>query len=153
MPDPGGPEIQMSVRPDGSSSLYVKLSHPVSVEPTFSGTHLEYALIGTRIPIRNNENPLITTHFGTQVVSARLVLEDHAKGKGKRRGKAKTAPLVADAARLVIETREAVKPQHKMLRNADGSAVLVIDFARPSKAPAPEPDIIAPPSRQSAPQQ
>jgi hypothetical protein len=144
--------------PDGSSRLYVKLSHPVSVEPTFSGTHLEYALIGTRIPIKNNENPLITAHFGAQVVSARLVLEDHANananaksgGKGKRRGKVRAAPpLVADSARLVIETREAVKPQYKMLRNADGSAVLVIDFARPSKTPAPEPDVIAPPPKAS----
>jgi hypothetical protein len=137
--------------PDGSSRLFVKLSHPVSVEPTFSGTHLEYALIGTRIPIKNNENPLITTHFGTQVVSARLVLEDHANAnakssKGKKRGKIKAAPLVADAARLVIETREVVKPPYKMLRNADGSAVLVIDFARPSKTPAPEPDVIAQPA-------
>jgi hypothetical protein len=133
---------------DGSSSLYVKLSHPVSVEPTYSGTHLEYALIGTRIPIRNNENPLITTHFGAQVVSARLVVEDraNAKGRGKKRSRAKaTPPLVADAARLVVETREAVKPQYKMLRNSDGSAVLVIDFARPSKTPAPEPDVVAPP--------
>lgn len=135
---------------DGSSRLYVKLSHPVSVEPTFSGTHLEYALIGTRIPIKNNENPLITSHFGAQVVSARLVLEDHSKGKGKKRGKVKAAvPPVADAARLVIETREAVKPPYKMLRNSDGSAVLVIDFARPSKTPAPEPDVIAPPPKQN----
>lgn len=145
--------------PDGSSRLYVKLSHPVSVEPTFSGTHLEYALIGTRIPIKNNENPLITTHFGAQVVSARLVLEDHAnanaKRKGKKRGKVKAAapPLVADAARLVIETREAVKPPYKMLRNSDGSAVLVIDFARPSKTPAPEPDVLAPPAKQNVQQQ
>ncbi|HVW28150.1 MAG TPA: hypothetical protein VHC69_22460 [Polyangiaceae bacterium] len=130
---------------DGSSRLYVKLSHPVSVEPTYSGKHLEYTLVGARVPIKNNENPLITSHFGAEVVSAQIVVEDHAKGRGKKRGKARSAPLVADAARLVIETREAVKPQHKMLRNSDGSAVLVIDFARPSKTPAPEPDVIAPP--------
>lgn len=129
---------------DGSSRLFVKLSHPVAVEPSFSGTHLEYALVGTRIPIKNNENPLITSHFGAQVVSARLVVEDHTRGKTKKRGKAKVAP-VAGTARLVIETREPVKPPYKMLRNADGSAVLVIDFARPSKTPAPEPDVIAAP--------
>jgi hypothetical protein len=134
--------------PDGSSRLYVKLSHPVSVEPSYSGTHLEYALIGTRIPIKNNENPLITTHFGAQVVSARLVTEDHGKHKGRKRGKVKAAPApapgVADAARLVVETREAVKPQHKMLRNTDATAVLDIDCARPSKTPAPEPDVVRP---------
>ncbi len=136
--------------PDGSSRLYVKLSHPVAVEPTLSGTHLEYVLVGTRIPIRNNKNPLITSHFGAQVVSARLVLEDHStvKGKGRGRKRAKTkvvAPLVADAARLVVETREVVKPLHKMIKNADGSAILVIDFAKPSRPPPPEPDVIAPP--------
>ncbi|HEX4340542.1 MAG TPA: hypothetical protein VH062_31755 [Polyangiaceae bacterium] len=132
---------------DGSSRLYVKLSHPVSVEPTITGTHLEYVLVGTRIPIRNNKNPLITSHFGSQVVSARLVLEDHGKtSKGKKRVKAKVAPLVADAARLVVETREAVTPQHRMVRNSDGTAMLVIDFAKPSKTPPPEPDVIAPPA-------
>jgi hypothetical protein len=130
---------------DGSSRLYVKLSHPVSVEPTQSGTHLTYVLVGTRIPIRNNKNPLITSHFGSQVVSARLVLEDHAKGRGKKRTRGKTASAVADAARLLVETREAVTPQHKMVRNADGTAMLVIDFAKPSKPPPPEPDVIAPP--------
>jgi hypothetical protein len=141
---------------DGSSRLYVKLSHPVSVEPTLSGTHLEYVLIGTRIPIRNNKNPLITSHFGSQVVSARLVLEDHSKGntRSKRRANArrntKSAPLVADAARLVVETREAVTPQHRMVRNADGSAMLVIDFAKPNRPPPPEPDVIATPAATKA---
>lgn len=137
--------------PDGSSRVYVKLSHPVSVEPSYSGKHIEYVLVGTRIPIKNNENPLITTHFGAVVVSARLVLEDHSalNAKARKRGKAKAAAPAApsDAARLVIDTREAVKPEHKMLRNSDGSAVLVVDFARPSKAVPPEPDVIAPPAK------
>src|SRR5260221_296 len=52
---------------DGASRLYVKLSRPVTVQESLSGTHLEYLMIGATIPVRNNENPLITRHFGTQV--------------------------------------------------------------------------------------
>jgi hypothetical protein len=47
----------------------------------------------------------------------------------------------------VVETREPVKPAHRVIRNPDGSAVLIVDFPKPSKPPPPEPDVIAPPSK------
>jgi hypothetical protein len=155
--DTGSAEITFTgfdEAPDGTSHLYVKLTRPVSVEPSLSGTHVEYRLVGTTIPLRNNKNPLITSHFGTQIVSAQLVLEGAPKQKGKRRGKAKAKasppPPPGDGARLVVQTREPVKPHHRVVQNADGSATLVIDFPKPSKPPPPEPDVIAPPPRAMA---
>jgi len=69
---------------DGTSRLYVKLSRAVTVELNSSGTHLEYLLPGATIPISNNKNPLITRHFGVQVVSARLVVEARRRKKKAR---------------------------------------------------------------------
>lgn len=137
-------------QPDGTSRLYVKLSRAVDVEPVSSGTHLEYFLVGATIPIRNNKNPLITRHFGVQVMSARLVSEGPAKEKAKTRKRTKAkAPPQPDTGRLgvrlVIETREPVKPRSRMVKNQDGTAIFIVDFARPSKPPPPEPDVIAPP--------
>ena len=128
---------------DGTSRLYVKLSRPVAVETTSSGTHLEYLLPGATIPISNNKNPLITRHFGVQIVSAQLVIPGATKEKGrtKRRTKAKEPPQAeAQGVRLVVETREPVKPRHRMVKNQDGTAILIVDFPKPSKPPPPEPD-------------
>jgi hypothetical protein len=135
--------------PDGTSRLYVKLSRPVTVETVVSGTHLEYFLPGTTIPIRNNKNPLITRHFGVQVVSAQLVPEGgpKEKRKTKKRAKAKEPPQ-ALGVRLVVETREPVKPRYRIVKNQDGSAVLVVDFPKPSKPPPPEPDVVGGPREQ-----
>ena len=131
---------------DGTSRLYVKLSKAVAVETVVSGRHLEYFLPGTTIPIRNNKNPLITRHFGVQVVSAQLVPEGATKEKRKtkKRAKAKNAPQ-ALGVRLVVETREPVKPRHRMVKNQDGSAILIVDFPKPSKPPPPEPDVVGGP--------
>jgi hypothetical protein len=131
---------------DGASRLYVKLSRAVTVEPASSGTHLEYLLLGATIPIRNNKNPLITSHFGVQVVSARLVDDgaEKQKGKTKKRAKAKPPPPSAGV-RLLVETREAVRPQHRMVKNQDGTATFVVEFPKPSRPPPPEPEVIAPP--------
>jgi len=131
---------------DGTSRLYVKLSKAVAVETVVSGKHLEYFLPGTTIPIRNNKNPLITRHFGVQVVSAQLVPEGATKEKRKtkKRTKAAGAPQPLGV-RLVVETREPVKPRHRMVKNQDGSATLVVDFPKPSKPPPPEPDPVEPP--------
>ena len=49
----------------------------------------------------------------------------------------------------LIETREPVKPAHRLVRNADGSAVFIVDFPKPSKPPPPEPDVIGPPPKQT----
>jgi hypothetical protein len=142
--------------PDGTSHLYVMLTRAVAVEERAAGTHVEYRLVGTTIPLRNNKNPLITSHFGTQVVSAQLVLageSKHAKTKKrtkKTRAAAAPPPAPEDGARLVIVTREAVKPQHRVVQNADGSATFVVTFPKPSKPPPPEADVIAPPPQSAS---
>jgi hypothetical protein len=67
-------------------------------------------------------------------VSARLVVEGGPKGKKK--------PKKGEPSNVLLEVvmREAVKPQHRVVQNADGTATLVVDFPKPSKPPPPEPD-------------
>jgi len=133
---------------DGASRLFVKLSRPVTVQESLSGTHLEYLMIGATIPVRNNENPLITRHFGAQVVTARLVSDRPDKPRRTKGSKNRSKPTgEPESARLIVETREPVKPAHRVVRNADGSAVLIVEFPKPSRPPPPEPDVIAPPPK------
>ena len=115
---------------DGTSRLYVQLTSSVVVDANVVGKKAEYLLHGARIPIRNNKNPLFTQHFVTQVVSARLVPVGQDP-KGRRKHQAKPSDV-----RLVVEMREDAKPQHRVVRNADGSATLVVDFPKPVKPPA-----------------
>jgi OmpA-OmpF porin, OOP family len=131
------------VLPNGTSQLYVHLTEDIPVTETLTGKKAEYVLAGARVPVRNNKNPLLTQHFLSQVVSVRLV----AEGKGKRKGKhAKSGPTEV---RLVVEMREAAKPTHTTQKNPDGSVTLVIDFPKPTKPPAPEPEEAAPPQKAS----
>jgi hypothetical protein len=138
-------------QPDGASRLYVKITRPVTVQESVSGTRAEYVMVGATIPIHNNENPLITRHFGGQVVSAQLVSDRPEKPRRGKGAKAKPKPSTEpEAARLVVVTREPVKPTHRVVQNADGSAVLIVEFPKPSKPPPPEPDVIAPPKAAKA---
>ena len=103
------------------------------MEAKVVGKTAEYRLVGANVPIRNNKNPLLSQHFVSQVVSARLVPDGKGKGKAKAKG-----------ARLVIQMREAAQPTYRLDQNADGTATLVVDFAKPIKAPPPEPEEKAP---------
>jgi hypothetical protein len=126
---------------DGSSRLFVQLSQPTSIEAKVAGKKAEFLITGARVPIRNNKNPLLTRHFTALVVSARLVPEGATRGKGKAKAKSDV--------RLVVEMREAGKPDHRVVRNPDGSATLVIDFPKPVTPPSPEPDE-APPAQKAS---
>jgi hypothetical protein len=123
---------------DGTSRITVELTSTVTVDANVTGRRAEYLLHGARIPIRNNKNPLLTEHFAAVVVSARLIPE----GEGKK-GRKKHEPTRSDV-RLVVEMREAAKPQHRLVRNADGTATLVVDFPKPTKPPAPPADPVPP---------
>ncbi|MBM4363805.1 MAG: hypothetical protein FJ104_14080, partial [Deltaproteobacteria bacterium] len=120
----------------GGARLYVHLSEPVQVEGKLTGTQAEYVLKDAAIPMRNNRNPLITRHFPSLVTSVKLVAPRPAK-KSKR-GKV-TDPGEPDA-RIVVQLREALRPQHRVNKQTDGTAMLVVDFPKPSVEPSPEPD-------------
>jgi OOP family OmpA-OmpF porin len=131
------------VFPDGTSRIYVQLTSSVAVDANVTGKKAEYLLHGARIPIRNNKNPLSAEHFVAEVVNARLVPTGQ-EAKGRKKQKAKTSDV-----RLVVEMRDAAKPQHRLVRNADGTATLVVDFPKPTKPPAPPPDPVAPTKKTS----
>ena len=139
---------------DGGSRLFVQLTKSVDVTQAKAAPHagkmhhtkvasaaakgaaklgvphatslLTITLKGTEIVKRNNENALVTVHFNTPVVRARL------------------APAGRDL-RLVIELRSDVDPQVHVVPAKDGAALLQVDFPGgnylPAGAPsaAPEP--------------
>jgi hypothetical protein len=125
---------------DGTSRLTVQLKGSVPVEAHVTGAKAEYVLVGASIPSRNNRNPLITKEFVSLVTSVRLVPEYADEGtpapskKHKHKHKHHGKPT---GVRLVVDMREDAQPQHRLVTNTDGTAVLTIDFPKPKKAPAP----------------
>src|SRR5262245_58761734 len=51
--------------PDGRSRIYVELTKQVSVDERRADGMLIYVIHDARVPVRNNRNSLITTHFAT----------------------------------------------------------------------------------------
>jgi hypothetical protein len=118
---------------DGSSRIFVKLTTAVPVEARYSGKKIEYIFRGAKVPIRNNKNPLLTTYFGAQVVSARFVQDKKGKGRDK-----------SVDARFEILLREESKPPHKVEKMPDGTAIFTVDLPKPSTPPPPAPDPVPP---------
>jgi hypothetical protein len=99
---------------DGRGIVFVEMSEPVTVEVTRSGQVVEYRLLGARVPLKNNKNPLLLRDFNSSAV---------------------TAVLVADkkSVRLVITLRGAVSPVHRMVSRGKGAALEVELPAPPSR--------------------
>jgi hypothetical protein len=104
--------------PDGSSRIYVEVTRQVTVAERRAEGMLIYVLHDTRVPVRNNRNPLITTHFATPVGRARLL----AAG--------------ADV-ELLIDLRKNTSAAHKMVPGENGGARLEVDFPAGDYPPAP----------------
>ena len=98
---------------DGSSSVIVKLSNPVTVVKSTDGLTLTYTLQNSRVTYRNNRNPLLANYFDSIVESIRL------KPAGKD-------------VQLVIVLRRTAKPNHQVLRSGK-EAALRIDFPKLSR--------------------
>ncbi len=123
---PSGPEVTFAgfrMLEGGGSRIEVELTQDAQADETLRGKKAEYLIRGARIPVRNNRNPLVTREFDSVVLVARLVPE-----RGKR-GKKKAVAGV----RLVVSLREAVKPTHRVVRKADGTATFMVEFPKPSK--------------------
>ncbi len=121
---------------DGSTRLTVELSQPVTYDAKTAPNRLTYVLKGAHIARRNDANPLVTLHFNTPVVSARLV------------------PRGRDLL-FALELRAATTPTVTTDTAKDGGIVLRIEFPKgdylpasdASEAPTPEvPDDDAVPS-------
>jgi hypothetical protein len=106
-----GPEITfMGYRSgaSGAGTLFVELTDTVVVEVSHSGATVEYKRMGTRVPLKNNKNPLLMRDFESSALSAVLV-------PGKK------------SVSLVITLRGKVSPQHRMISRGKG-AVLEVDL-------------------------
>ncbi len=95
--------------------MYIELSGPIAVQARKRGDTLTYTLLDTRVPIRNNQNPLLTNDFPSSIVSAALVNDKKAK-----------------SARLVLVLRDDFQPKHRLLRR-NGGATLEIEL--PARQP------------------
>ena len=95
--------------PDGRSRIYVELSKSVTVDEHKTDQALTFTLHDAQVLVKNNKNPLITTHFATPVSRARLV------------------PAGVDL-NLVLDLRKAQVATHQVVPGDNGSARLEIDF-------------------------
>jgi len=109
---------------DGGSRLFVPLSSKVEVEERRSEGTITYVLKRASVRVRNNTHALVTEHFNTPVLRARLV------------------PRGADV-HLVVELRAATAPTWKLVDQGDGSAALEIAFPAGTFVVG-EPVIVAP---------
>ncbi|HMI84535.1 MAG TPA: hypothetical protein VK550_10600 [Polyangiaceae bacterium] len=95
--------------PDGRSRIYVELTRSVSVDERRAEGVLIYVMHDARVPVRNNRNALITTHFSTPVARARLL-------------------SVGADVELIIDLRKSVSATQKVVPGENGSVRLEVDF-------------------------
>lgn len=96
--------------PGGRGIVFVELTDLVAVEVNRAGQVVEYKLIGARVPLRNNRNPLYLRDFSSSALSAVLVPDKKNK-----------------AVKLVITLRGNVQPTHRISARGKG-AVLEVEL-------------------------
>lgn len=111
--------------PDGRSRIYVELTRSVSVDERRAEGMLIYVIRDARVPVRNNRNALITTHFATPVGRARLL-------KAGR------------DVELIIDLRKNASATQKVVAGENGGARLEVDF--PAGDYPPTPGLFDPPA-------
>ena len=104
---------------DGSSRLFVELTHTANVTERRDAHALSYVIHGAHVVHRNNQNALVTVHFNTPVTRARLL------------------PVHGDVV-FAVELRAASAPVWRMVDGPDGTGVLQIDFPKGSFLPVGE---------------
>lgn|SRR6478735_9983660 len=91
---------------EGTALVYVQLSAPAQVRSSEKGKTLTFTLKGVSVPKKTNTYPLVATHFGSIVETARLVP-----------GKKDTD--------LVIVLRHEAKASAQVVRVGDGAVLEV----------------------------
>lgn len=104
--------------PDGRSRIYVELTRSVSVDERRAEGMLIYVIHDARVPVRNNRNALITTHFATPVGRARLL-------------------KAGSDVELLIDLRKSVSATQKVVAGENGAARLEVDFPAGDYPPVP----------------
>ncbi len=108
------------VLPNGVSELVLRVSKKVDVRMQKSNGRVAFVLPSVQVGVRNNTNPLITTHFETPLARARLVEHE-------------------DGAELVLELREVVVPKFSISEAPGGAMALLITLPRPSRTYSEQP--------------
>ena len=108
--------------PGDRGLIFVEVSELVAVEVTRSGQVVEYKLVGARVPLRNNRNPLLLRDFNSSAMSAVLVPDKPAKGRGAKKQR---------SVRLVVTLRSQVTPTYRMVARGHGAA-LEVELPPPS---------------------
>lgn len=104
--------------PDGRSRIYVELTKAVSVDEQRTNGKLVYIIHDARVPVRNNRNSLITTHFATPVGRARLL-------------------TAGGDVELIIDLRQAASASQKIVAGDNGGVRLEVDFPAGDYPPVP----------------
>ncbi len=108
----------------GGGVLFVEMTKSVEVEVEHKGRRVEYRLVGARVPLRNNRNPLLLRDFDANATSARLVNE---KVKGDKRGKrGKRGKHTPQVVRLVVDLRSDAVPPHRIVQRGQGYALEIV---------------------------
>lgn len=102
------------VLPNGASELVLRVSKKVDVRMQKANGRVAFVLPSVHVGIRNNTNPLITTHFDTPLARAQLV--EHKDGTD-----------------LVLELREVVVPKFSVREAPGGAIALLITLPPPSR--------------------
>lgn len=103
--------------PDGRSFVTIELTGPIAFEVRKSHGTITYTLKDTQVPIRNNQNPLLTNDFPSSVVSAVLSADKKTKD-----------------AYLVLKLRDDFDPKQRLVRRGSGAALEIeLPAARPQK--------------------
>lgn len=98
-----------TMRPDGTSAIFVDLTAPPQVEEHAGKGFVTYVLKDTQVDRANNKNPLETAFYDTPVLRARL-----------------RAIPKEDDAELAIELRADVKPTFKVTTEKGNSRLEIV---------------------------
>ena len=107
--------------PGDRGIVFVELSDAVAVEVSRSGQVIEYRLVGAKVPLKNNKNPLLMRDFKSSALSAVLVADKPSRKHKQHR---------VASVRLVITLRGADTPTYRMVSRGKGAA-LEVELAAP----------------------
>jgi OOP family OmpA-OmpF porin len=102
--------------PGGRALVTIELTGPIAVRVKRDHDQISYELVDTKIPMKNNQNPLLTSEFPSSIVSAVLSADKKAK-----------------SARLVLRLRSDFEPKRRLVRRNGGAA---LEIELPAPAPA-----------------
>jgi hypothetical protein len=108
--------------PGARGIVFVELTDAVAVEVSRRGQIIEYRLVGAKVPLKNNRNPLLLRDFNSSALSAVLVVDNPRKNRKKH---------AQSSVRLVLTLRGAASPSFRMVSRGKGAA-LEVELGPPS---------------------